>query len=196
MKTLRVVIIVFAAMLGVALIVPTVQQVSALTSGQSISVSAATKKKAVRKPVKKKTTKKVVKKTTKASGGGPAPLAPPCMVGKCILVSLSYQVLQAYDNGNLVMSSSVSTGIKGHATPTGTFGIYGKTRSQKMSGPGYYLPNVPYILWFKGDYSLHGTYWHHNFGHPMSHGCVNLPTPFAESLFNWADVGTQVTIVR
>lgn len=195
MKFVRILIIVFAAALSLALIVPTVEQASAVSAGQPVKISAATKKKSVRKPVKKTTKKKVTKKVA-SSGGAPAPLAPPCMVGKCILVSLSYQVMQAYENGNLVLSSSVSTGVKGHATPTGTFGIYRKTRSQKMSGPGYYLPNVPFILWFKGDYSLHGTYWHHNFGHPMSHGCVNLPTPVAETLFYWADVGTQVTIVR
>ena len=45
-----------------------------------------------------------------------------------------------------------------------------------MSGPGYYLPGVPYVMYFYQGYGLHGTYWHDNFGQPMSHGCVNLPT--------------------
>jgi lipoprotein-anchoring transpeptidase ErfK/SrfK len=63
-----------------------------------------------------------------------------------------------------------------------------------MSGPGYYLPNVPYVMYFHGGYGLHGTTWHANFGHPMSHGCVNLPTSEAEWLFNWAQVGTMVNI--
>ena len=49
-------------------------------------------------------------------------------------------------------------------------------------------------LYFYGGYALHGTYWHANFGHPMSHGCVNLPTAEAEWLFHWADVGTMVNI--
>ncbi|MBI2028864.1 L,D-transpeptidase, partial [Candidatus Gottesmanbacteria bacterium] len=43
-------------------------------------------------------------------------------------------------------------------------------------------------------YGLHGTYWHNNFGTPMSHGCVNLRTDDACALFAWASVGTRVTI--
>jgi len=41
---------------------------------------------------------------------------------------------------------------------------------------------------------LHGTYWHSNFGQPMSHGCINLPTPEARWLFNWASMGTLINI--
>jgi lipoprotein-anchoring transpeptidase ErfK/SrfK len=126
-----------------------------------------------------------------AAQSGPAS---PCKTGKCILVLLNKQRVYAFQDGKQVYTSLVSTGVAGHRTPTGTFHIYGKTVSQKMSGPGYYLPHVPYILWFKGDYSLHGTYWHHNFGHVMSHGCVNLPTPVAHWFFDWAQVGTAVVI--
>jgi len=54
-----------------------------------------------------------------------------------------------------------------------------------MSGPGYYLPNVPYVMYFYKGYSLHGTYWHNNFGTPMSHGCVNMRTEEAKWLFEW-----------
>ena len=43
-------------------------------------------------------------------------------------------------------------------------------------GYDYYLPNVPYVMYFYQGYALHGTYWHSNFGRPMSHGCVNLET--------------------
>ncbi|MBZ5574334.1 MAG: L,D-transpeptidase, partial [Acidobacteriia bacterium] len=38
-------------------------------------------------------------------------------------------------------------------------------------GPALPLPNVPYTQYFYQGYGLHGTYWHHNFGTPMSHGC-------------------------
>ncbi len=61
-----------------------------------------------------------------------------------------------------------------------------------MRGPGYDLPGVPYTMYFYKGYALHGTYWHNNFGHPMSHGCVNLRTSDAGWLFNWASVGTPV----
>ena len=54
------------------------------------------------------------------------------------------------------------------------------------------LPNVPYTMYFYKGYGIHGTYWHHNFGHPMSHGCVNMRTSDAAWLFNWASVGTPV----
>lgn len=118
----------------------------------------------------------------------------PCETGKCILVVLSRQMTYAYEDGQLKFSSATSTGVPGHATPVGTFHVYGKTAKQKMSGPGYYLPNVPWILWFKGDYSLHGAYWHNNFGHVMSHGCVNLPIARAKEYFDFAPVGTPVII--
>jgi lipoprotein-anchoring transpeptidase ErfK/SrfK len=63
-----------------------------------------------------------------------------------------------------------------------------------MSGPGYYLPGVPYTMYFYKGYGLHGTYWHSNFGTPMSHGCVNLKTEDAGWLYNWASIGTIVNI--
>jgi lipoprotein-anchoring transpeptidase ErfK/SrfK len=49
-------------------------------------------------------------------------------------------------------------------------------------------------MYFYRGYGIHGTYWHSNFGHPMSHGCINLPTEEAEWLFHWASVGTLVNI--
>lgn len=118
----------------------------------------------------------------------------PCDAGKCILVALSRQMVFAYEDGVLKNSSVVSSGLSATPTPVGQFAVYGKSRSQKMSGPGYYLPNVPHILWFHGDYALHGAYWHTNFGHPASHGCVNLPLGNAEWFFNWANVGTPVIV--
>ena len=56
-----------------------------------------------------------------------------------------------------------------------------------MTGPGYYLPEVPYTMYFYEGYALHGTYWHNNFGQRMSRGCVNLQTDNAKQLFEWAD---------
>lgn len=126
-----------------------------------------------------------------SSQGAPAA---PCTSGKCILVIISRQMTYAYQDGQVMNATAVSTGVRGHNTPTGTYHVYGKTAKQKMSGPGYYLPNVPWILWWSGDYSIHGTYWHHNFGHPMSHGCVNMPTPTAKWYFDFAPVGTPVII--
>jgi lipoprotein-anchoring transpeptidase ErfK/SrfK len=69
-----------------------------------------------------------------------------------------------------------------------------KYRYADMSGPGYYLPNVPYVMYFYRGYGIHGTYWHNNFGTPMSHGCVNFPTDDAGWLFDFASVGTVVNV--
>lgn len=132
----------------------------------------------------------------------PSPTAyepiPPAPVpqGKVITVDLTKLHEYLYENGELVYSAKISPGINDW-TPTGTFKIYAKTKKQKMSGPGYYLPNVPNILWFKGDYSLHGVYWHNDFGiRPRSHGCVGQSLEDAEWAFNWAEVGTPVVIYK
>jgi lipoprotein-anchoring transpeptidase ErfK/SrfK len=109
-------------------------------------------------------------------------------------VDLTNQMVYAYQGDTVVNSFLVSTGTWLTPTVTGQYKIYVKYRSAPMSGPGYYLPDVPYIMYFHGDYGLHGTYWHSNFGTPMSHGCVNLRTDEAAWLYNWAAVGTLVNI--
>jgi lipoprotein-anchoring transpeptidase ErfK/SrfK len=114
--------------------------------------------------------------------------------GRWIDVNLSQQMLYAYDGNNLVASFLVSTGVPAFPTVTGRFYIWIKLESTLMTGDGYYLPNVPYTMYFYKGYGIHGTYWHNNFGHPMSHGCVNMYTPDAEWMFNWASVGTLVNV--
>ncbi len=109
-------------------------------------------------------------------------------------VDLSQQRLVAYEGDKPVYGVTVSTGLPGTPTVTGQYHIYVKYPAQTMSGPGYYLPNVPYVMYFYEGYGIHGTYWHNNFGHPMSHGCVNAPTPDAAWLYNWAEVGTLVNV--
>ena len=109
-------------------------------------------------------------------------------------VDLSSQSVSAYEGKNSVNTFIVSTGTWQHPTVTGQFHIYVKYRYTDMAGPGYYLPDVPYTMYFYDGYGLHGTYWHSNFGTPMSHGCINLRTEDAAWLYNWADVGTLVNV--
>ena len=109
-------------------------------------------------------------------------------------VNLSEQRLYAYEGDTLVNSFVVSTGTWQTPTVTGSYKIWVKLRSAAMSGPGYYLPDVPYIMYFYKGYGLHGTYWHNNFGTPMSHGCVNLTIPDAEWVYNFTNVGTVVNV--
>ncbi len=120
---------------------------------------------------------------------------------KRIEVDLTHQKVYAFQNGQKVYEFLISSG-KWFPTPTGTFHIWGKFRYTRMSGGNpalhtyYNLPNVPYVMFFSNDqisasrgFSLHGTYWHHNFGHPMSHGCVNMRTEDAQTLFYWTTPG-------
>ncbi len=109
-------------------------------------------------------------------------------------VDLSQQMVYAYEGQTIVNSFLVSTGTYLHPTVTGQYKIYVKYLFDDMQGPGYFLPDVPYTMYFYYGYSFHGTYWHHNFGTPMSHGCINMYTPDAEWLFNWASVGTLVNV--
>jgi len=125
-----------------------------------------------------------------------APAAPPARIGhgKEIIVDLSDERTYAYEDGKLVRNVLSSTGLPDTPTVKGSFTIQRKYVSQTMTGPGYYLPGVPYIMYFYAGYALHGTYWHNNFGHPMSHGCVNLPTSEAEWFYNWTEIGTPVYV--
>ena len=109
-------------------------------------------------------------------------------------VNLSQQAAYAYQGDTLIRSFIVSTGTYLHPTVTGQYHIYVKYRYADMSGPGYYLPDVPYVTYFYEGYGLHGTYWHHNFGTPMSHGCVNFRTEDAGWLYDFLPLGALVNV--
>lgn len=119
--------------------------------------------------------------------------------GKKIIVILSEQKVYVYDGDKLVKTFLASTGVLAHPTVTGRYEIWIKLESTTMSGgegkEKYTLPNVPWTMYFYKDYGIHGTYWHHDFGHPMSHGCVNLSIPDAKWLFDWASIGTPVWVI-
>ena len=117
----------------------------------------------------------------------PSPTPTPQKERKWIEVYLGQQRLVAYEDGKPVFEALVSTGTARYPTVTGRFRIYLKLLYSDMAGPGYYLRNVPYVMYFYRGYALHGTYWHNNFGRPMSHGCVNLRVEDARWLFYWTD---------
>ena len=129
------------------------------------------------------------------------PLAPDASA-KYIRVDLSEQRLRAYENGIPSFTFLVSTGVRGYDTPLGKTAVMAKLPVHDYSwyyGAGdprnYDLPGVKWNLRFRNHYYIHSAYWHNNFGHVMSHGCVNTSIPDAEKVFNWADVGTLVEIV-
>lgn len=122
---------------------------------------------------------------------------------KRIEVNLSQQALTAYEYEQVVFETNISSGIAtiqtnpkalSTQTPTGEFRILSKYPSKHMgngnlfAGPEEYeLPGVPWTCFFhEAGYAFHGTYWHDNFGTPMSRGCVNMRIDDAKWLFRWA----------
>ena len=114
--------------------------------------------------------------------------------GRELVVDLSTQMAYAYEDGALQHSALVSTGLPATPTVQGEYAIWHKTPSQTMSGPGYYLPGVQWVMYFYQGYGFHGTYWHNNFGNPMSHGCVNMTNDDALWFYNFASLGTPVWV--
>lgn len=124
--------------------------------------------------------------------------------GKLITVDIGKQKLFAWDGGKVVHETKVSTGMKLTPTVRGNFKIYIKRPLSDMRGPSpykhiypsgkYHIKDVPNAMYFHQGYAIHGAYWHNNFGRVASHGCVNLPLASAQWLFNWADMGTQVSV--
>lgn len=122
---------------------------------------------------------------------------------KRIVIRRSENMLYAYEGDTLFMKELISTGLEFTPTPRGLFWVYGKVPDSYMQGPipdisdQYYdLPGVPWDLYFtyQGG-AIHGAYWHNNFGQPWSHGCVNMPPDQAKKLYEWADLGTPVTVI-
>jgi hypothetical protein len=122
---------------------------------------------------------------------------------KWIDVNLSRQTLVAFEGDKPVYATLVSSGKKAkdptdkvhdHQTVQGSFRIREKHISTTMDGDGpapgdmpYSIEDVPYVMYFEGSYALHAAFWHNNFGHEQSHGCVNLAPLDSKQLFFWTD---------
>lgn len=111
-----------------------------------------------------------------------------------IEINLSTQRLIAWQGGSPVYAIIVSTGKPATPTRPGIFTIQRKLPKDRMRGTGYDIPNVPHAMYYYGGYAIHGAYWHHNFGTPISHGCTNVAPDHAKWLYNWASVGTTIII--
>ncbi len=131
----------------------------------------------------------------------PVQFEPARYKGRWVSVNLAQQIVTAYQGGTPVMVTLASTGKAKHETTPGVWKIYWRLPKQEMkngnlASPDYYdLKDVPWVQYFhiSGE-ALHGTYWHDDFGHPHSHGCVNLSTPIAGWFYGWANVGTIVYV--
>lgn len=114
---------------------------------------------------------------------------------KRIEVRLNDQLVIAYELGSPVYVTRAATGgiyrAGTYTTPTGQFMTYHKRPTRHMAAgdlaaSGFDLPGVPWVLYItESGVSFHGTYWHNDFGHPRSHGCINLTCQAAKWLFRW-----------
>lgn len=126
----------------------------------------------------------------------------PTDTARSIEVDLSEQRLYAYERGRLARTFLVSTGTTKYPTPEMETTVLKKIPIMDYRwsyGPGnpdnYFLPGVKYNLNIRPHYYIHYAYWHNNFGHRMSHGCVNVGLADAQWIYDWAEVGTPVSIV-
>ena len=108
-----------------------------------------------------------------------------------LVVSLPNQSVNVYVGNKLVANSPVSTGRKGHATPTGVFSILQKKRHHRSNiysrAP---MPFMQRLTW--SGIALHAS--NHVPDRPASHGCVRLPPKFAKRLFGFTEIGAHVII--
>lgn len=131
---------------------------------------------------------------------------------KHIEISVNGRHLWACEGSKLVHDSAVITGLKDHSeteTPLGTYKIYAKTTNTSLSGsdsrgswnyPVYYW--MPFLDNQYGTYGFHDATWRKasEFGNisptsqEASHGCIELPLASQKWLYNWAPVGTTVTV--
>jgi lipoprotein-anchoring transpeptidase ErfK/SrfK len=127
----------------------------------------------------------------------------PADAGTCrfLHVDLTQQILRVFDACQLVFATLVSTGRERNWTYPGRYTIVYRQASTLLTPPAgfpgeYYLWSVPFFMGFNGDIGFHGTYWHDDFGTPVSHGCVNLSPADAKWLYEWAIDGENVIVER
>jgi len=110
--------------------------------------------------------------------------------GHWVAVDLYEQTLIAYKDDTPVMSTIIASGLSGWDTNEGIFDVWYRVPDGSMSGAtgapdAYALQSVPWTLYFDGDISLHGAYWHNAFGFRRSHGCVNMTISDSKWLYDW-----------
>jgi len=128
-------------------------------------------------------------------------------VGKVIVISLSRQVLTAYQDGNAILTTFVATGRPALPTPPGVYHIFARYSPYQMISPWpygspYWYPNswTNWAMEFRGGgYFIHDAPWRSWYGpganlYNGTHGCVNVPYSPMATLWNWAPNGTTVVV--
>lgn len=128
-----------------------------------------------------------------------APIKEEYKDGKYIEVDISKQVMAVYGSGELKGLYKVSTGMPGMRTPAGNFKVLRKSANVWSVACGCWMP---YAMEFKSGLFIHELpYWpgkgregEAHLGQPVSHGCVRLGIGPAKEVFDFAEIGTPVTI--
>lgn len=119
---------------------------------------------------------------------------------KRVVVNIPYQTMSCFEGKTEVFFTRISSGalynylgekVDVWATPAGKFPIWRKLVSLHMSGGttggGWDLPGIGWTSLFVGSgVAIHSTFWHNNFGEPMSRGCVNARPEDAKWVFQWS----------
>jgi hypothetical protein len=117
-------------------------------------------------------------------------------------VNISKRTLTLYQYDQVIMATYIAVGGVKDPTVSGTYRVWFKTKSTRMTGAPpvssheYDLPNVPWVMYYKGSYSIHGTYWHDDFGAQRSAGCTNITQGDAKIIFDLTSpkIGTQASV--
>ena len=120
------------------------------------------------------------------------PQKPAGVTGRWVAVDLWQQVLTAYQDDQLVFTTLISSGRPSHTTRLGLYHVWIRLPTDDMNGSmgqpdEYALPYVPFVMYFDRSISLHGAYWHDNFGFMQSHGCVNMSVSDSHWLYDWIE---------
>jgi lipoprotein-anchoring transpeptidase ErfK/SrfK len=118
-----------------------------------------------------------------------------------VIVDLSTQQLYAFENGVAANTFPISAAKWPWTTPVGSHEVLAKlpwvdyTWNYGAENPNNYsLGLVPWNLRIYPHIYIHYAYWHHNFGEPMSHGCINASLVDMMWIYDWAQVGTPVDV--
>lgn len=120
------------------------------------------------------------------------------MTERWVAVDLFEQTLVAYDGDTPVFATLISSGVPPFDTNEGIFDVWARVARDGMSGAtgapeAYALQSIPWVQYFDGGISLHGTYWHDLFGYRHSHGCVNLTISDARWVYEFFDKSPSLT---
>jgi lipoprotein-anchoring transpeptidase ErfK/SrfK len=121
----------------------------------------------------------------------------PVQAEKEIIISIDNQQLYRFEDGRIISTHPVSTGVAGHRTPPGDYGV--RRKSLKAWSNKYECMMLNWMaITYDGQFGIHalqGRSYLKRLGRPASHGCIRLSHDDAKMMYEWADIGTPVTIV-